>query len=240
MQERAFGRIESPDEKDRLFPVSVTVPSVPAGLTQKYWWSDGWWGDQGSSSHCVAYSWLHLLEDGPVVQDGLGGNRVKPLITPARFYTECQLRDPWAGENYSGTSIRAGAKVLTDLGAISEYRWANTVSDMINTLLMIGPMVVGTKWYNDMNTPNSSGIIRASGREFGGHAYVINGVNLDSGMFRIKNSWGKSWGRQGYAFIKISDFEKLLHNGGEACISFEKKLSEELDWSKLRAPGVYA
>lgn len=239
MQDRVFGRIESPDSRDAYFPVSTVIPQIPQEVREKYWWADGWWGDQGTTSHCVAYSWMHLLEDGPVVQDGLDANRVKPLIEPAKLYRECQIRDPWAGENYAGTSVRTAAKVLKDLGAIKEYRWAQSVTDVVNTVLTIGPMVVGTKWYTGMNEPSSSGVMRISGASMGGHAYLVNGVNLDSGMLRIKNSWGRGWGRDGYAFIKISDFEKLLSNGGEACIAFERKLTEGLDWTKLSEPGIY-
>lgn len=239
MQERAFGRIESPhDPRDASFPLSAVLPSAPPELKEKYWWADGWWGDQGSSTQCVAYSWLHLIEDGPVVQDGLTG-RSKPLIEPIKLYKESQIRDPWAGENYPGTSIRSAAKVLKDLGIIKEYRWAQSVSDVVTALLTVGPVAVGTKWYADMNVPQPNGMMRVSGVEMGGHAYVLNGVNLESGTIRMKNSWGKAWGKDGFAFISIRDFQKLLSQGGEACIAFETKIKEQLDWSKLRAPGVY-
>ena len=157
--DRQFGWIECPDARDALFPMSTVLPQIPAGVTEKYWWDDGWWGDQGNSSHCVAYSWLHYIADGPVVQKG---RFPAPLIEPNRFYKECQLRDPWAGEAYAGTSIRAGALVLKDLGAISEYRWASNINEIVTALLTIGHVVVGTKWYGDMMNPKN-GMLKLSG-----------------------------------------------------------------------------
>lgn len=239
MQERNFGRIESPDARDNLFPVSAVITNIPTQLREKYWWADGWWGNQGTTTHCVAYSWLHYLEDGPVIQDAGGSSRVKPLINPLKLYKESQLRDPWAGEQYAGTSVRSAAKILKDLGLIKEYRWANNITDVVNTLLTIGPMVVGTKWSYNMNTPNSRGLIGLGGQDMGGHAYVLDGVNLDKRIIRIKNSWGKDWGKEGFAFISFEDMSKLLSDGGEACVAFERKLTESLDWTKVRAPGVY-
>jgi len=236
--QRAFGRLESPDSRDALFPVSAILAGVPPELTEKYWWADGWWGDQGATTQCTCYSWMHLIEDGPVVQDVISG-RIKPMIDPARLYKEAQIRDPWAGENYPGTSVRSVAKILKDLNIIKEYRWATNTQDVINTVLTIGPMVVGTKWYAAMGAPDARGIMSVSGHDMGGHAYIINGVNLKKNMFRVKNSWGKKWGKDGYAFIDIDAFGKLLNDGGDACIPFENKVNFNLDWTKLRTPGIY-
>lgn len=144
--------------------------------------------------NCVAYSWSHWIEDGPVVQDGLSPSRIKPLFNPAKLYVACQERDEWPGVgNYNGTSVRAAAKILKELGVIKEYRWANNVTEVANTLLNLGPMVVGTKWYEGMNKPNADGYILATGANQGGHAYVLNGVNTVKKVFRIKNSWGKCY-----------------------------------------------
>ena len=217
-----LGRLESTDVRDGLFPVSKVLTTAP-NIPFKYWWAEGWWGHQGSTSECVSYSWQHWIEDGPVIQDVVL-ERSGPMYNTTKFYKECQKRDPWPGNNYKGTSVRAGAKILKDLGVISEYRWANSLDDVINTVLTLGPMVVGTKWYSGMYNPNSKGIIRVAGRQDGGHAYLIDGVDMRNKHFRIKNSWGRRWGKKGFAFISFKDFEKLLKNGGEACIAFENKM----------------
>jgi len=222
--QRQFGFIQQLDERDNLFPVSSMLMEAPF-IREKYWWADGWWGDQGSSSMCVAFSWCHWIEDGPVVQDKLSPTRTKPLYDPTKLYKACQERDEWPGQNYSGTSVRAAAKILKELNIIKEYRWASNITDVANTILNLGPMVVGTKWYSNMNKTNSQGYVSPTGTNMGGHAYVLNGVDTVKKVFRIKNSWGKLWGQQGYAFIRFNDFEKLLSDGGTACIAFENKLT---------------
>lgn len=226
---RALGRIEVIDERDKNFPVSSILSEAKSGvpdIPRRFWWADGWWGNQGSYPHCVAFAWMHFLEDGPVVQDAMDEDRSKPFYNPLEFYNLCQQHDQWPGENYAGTSVRAGAKILNHLGVIKSYRWAFTVEDMIQTIKYIGPMVVGTRWYSDMSWPDANGVITASGQAQGGHAYLINGLDMNKGMFRIKNSWGRDWGKQGYAYISFDDFSTLLSSGGEACIAFENKMDD--------------
>lgn len=215
-----LGRRYSPDSRDKDFsvlrPLSLLAPTP---RKWRYWSAREWYGDQGTTSQCVAYAWIHWLEDGPILQEG-----PVPIINPAILYTDAQRVDEWPGEDYDGTSVRAGAKVLTTRGFIKSYYWAFSLSEMVATLLNLGPMVVGTNWYEEMFTPDEMNFIHPNGAIAGGHAFLLDGVNLDRSTFRIKNSWGRTWGYDGFALISFQDMERLLLESGEACIAQEISL----------------
>lgn len=213
---KRLGRISVKDERDKKFLMKAVVPQQ-SQRTYRYWWDGGWWGNQGNSPQCVAYAWIHWLEDGGVTQKSAPA----PILHPPGLYEACQRNDEWVGENYDGTSVRAGAKVLKQEGFIAEYRWTWDVETLANAVLEKGPVVVGSTWYSDMFYPNSKGLITATGSDLGGHAYVINGVNKKMELFRIKNSWGREWGKNGHAYIYFQDMQRLLDENGEAALAVE-------------------
>lgn len=207
-----LGRNQITDSRDRNHPLTAALPTTPSTRLYRYWDDHGWWGDQGSAPQCVAYSWLHWAADSP--------DRIPPTHDPHLIYRRAQQLDEWAGENYDGTSVRAGAKALQERGWIGEYLWASTVHDAIAAVLELGPLVAGTAWYDGMFRPDpATHIIRPTGRVAGGHAYVLNGVSRARGLFRVKNSWGRDWGSYGRAWISFDDFDRLLGEDGEACFT---------------------
>ena len=216
---KKLGRIHVPDERDGNFLLRTLLPVKATERTFKYWWSNGWWGNQGNTPQCVAYSWTHWLAEGPITQNSTVNGSA--TIDVAKLYHDAQKVDTWAGENYDGTSVRAGAKILKDMGYISSYYWAWDIDTLINTLLTISPVVVGTEWKYDMFFPNEKGIISATGKSMGGHAYLLDGVNVKKKLIRIKNSWGRDWGNKGFAYISFDDMENLMSNYGEICLAIE-------------------
>jgi hypothetical protein len=211
-----LGRQYVPDERDHKYSINNILTAAPVRITNRYWDDNGWWGNQGNTPQCVGYAWAHWLEDGPVPQSGIA-----PIIPPIIIYENAQKLDEWVGENYAGTSVRGGVKYLQSVGKVSSYYWGFNLTTLINSVLNLGPVVVGTNWYNGMFYPNRNGLIKISGRIAGGHAYVINGVNTKTRLFRIKNSWGQSWGQSGHAYISFTNMERLIRERGEICFAVE-------------------
>ncbi len=116
--EYGLGRLPAKDERDSKFLIKSLVPTGEIPLTHRYYYSAAWFGDQGTTSMCVAYAWTHWLEDGAVTH-----NKVPPpLIQPPELYAEAQEVDEWPGNQYNGTSVRAGAKTST---LAKKLIWAN-------------------------------------------------------------------------------------------------------------------
>jgi hypothetical protein len=209
-----MGRLKSADDRDKNFPLKAILPKK-VSLTSKYWDDRGWWGDQGNLNECVGYSLAHWLENSPITHKA-----APPVVAPHLIYSTAQTMDEWDGEEYEGTSVRGGAKALQSMGFISSYVWAFDLATMIDAVLTKGPVVVGTNWYESMFYP-TNGLIKVSGDPAGGHAYLINGVNTSNKLFRIKNSWGQTWGIKGRAFISFADMERLIHEDGEVMLGVE-------------------
>ena len=215
---KGLGRRFAPDERDQLFEVRKLgiVSPRPSKRTYRYWNDSGAWLDQGSTSSCVGHAWAHYIEDGPITHAG--------TVDPFIIYQLAQKLDEWPGADYDGTSVRGGARAVHDGGWIEGvYAWAFTVEDIVQALLEVGPVVVGTDWYSGMTEPDEEGFLSMEGALEGGHAYLLNGVNVQKKALRMKNSWGREWGDEGRAWISFETFAELLRRNGEACLSTELK-----------------
>lgn len=205
-----YGRVHVPDSRDRKYRLRVGASQ----RTSRYWRDTAWTGNQGGNPSCVGYAWKAYLTAAPLSQ--------LKRLDPNGLYDLCKYRDEWNGEDYEGTSVRAGADVLKTLGLIAEYRWATSLESVANAVLELGPVVVGSDWYAAMDEPEK-GVIHAEGDVVGGHAYLITGVDTVRRRLRVRNSWGLEWGDKGRAWLPFSDFRRLLKSDGEACLAVETK-----------------
>lgn len=214
--ERAFGRIESPfDSRD--FKLENYIDELPCmameeEITSKRWTFPQEALDQLNTSRCVGYA-------------GAGWGICLPIYTPFtekdadRLYYECkELEQQPKMEN--GAYIRSIAKVLQKEGHLENYAFTRNLEYIRWWLLNKGSVIVGTKWYEGMMTPDENNIIHPTGVDMGGHAYLLTEWRED-GYIGIQNSWGSDWGDNGKAYISAYDFDKLLRRRGEAVAAVE-------------------
>src|SRR5215217_2541716 len=109
-----LGRLASVDERDKAFPLRALLPARASTRVWRYWNTQGWRGDQGETSQCVGYAWTHWLHAGPTTQP-----KPAPIVRPQDVYMGAQRVDEWPGEDYEGTSVRAGAKALQARGFVA-------------------------------------------------------------------------------------------------------------------------
>lgn len=210
---RAFGRRVQFDRRSRAFPVSAVAPAKPP---RSYTWRCDTYLDQGAESSCVGFAWAHELAARPKV------HVVDYNFARVAIYQEALKLDAWEGEDYEGTSVLAGAKVVLRMGRMKEYRWAFSLDDLIMAVGYTGPAVLGLNWYEGMYEP-SAGYIKPVGDLWDGHALLCNAVSIPGRYFKLHNSWGKPWGVNGSCKISFADMDFLLHDQGEACVPIARQ-----------------
>lgn len=213
------------DERSREFPIRAIVRKTIKRKNKL--WKVGPILDQGQEGACVGFGWTAeaLATPVPVNLQRIKARTPKDPTAFAQFlYRFAKTIDEYEGENYDGTSVLAGAKAMQTFALLKEYRWAFSFEEMVDGLISKGPVVLGIPWYESMyEAPN--GVLKVSGELAGGHCILAVGYKVYPGgedAIILQNSWGKSWGINGLAEIKVSGLEKLLKEG-EACLPISRK-----------------
>lgn len=214
----------SPDEFT-FPPLSDSPYKVSRGHTERWWYSEGIWLDQGATSAVVGFVWTHWLADRGVEiwDEELGESYARQLQRETR-------RAMGADEDVNGGArLDVSALILQRRGLIEQcYSVADSAS-VIDALLERGPVIAGLDFRDSMRqTLDVEGwsVCRVDVDEpvLGGHAVLLNGIALDltingvTGFVRFKNSWGRGWGDRGQAMISIEDLSIALGTVGSSLL----------------------
>jgi hypothetical protein len=227
MAKQNFGRRYCPDSRDREYLLIRKLP--PAGLvlpTSKTWRINPLALDQGDTGTCVAHAWCNFLRAAPI-ESNKGIDQLRWEIYDAAIAIDEWKDNDADTERQMGTSIRAGAQVVTSLGRLKSYLWAFELQPVLEWVLTQGPVVLGTNFYNTFMTPDAEGIVRLKPTSYvvGGHAYLWRGADTRRALALCSNSWSDDWGRSGEFYLPFRDLETLIHQDGEACTALEMKIA---------------
>lgn len=210
MTHRVLDRLPQVDPKSlERYHVRALLAALPAA-PRSYTWPCTTWLDQEREGACVGFSWAHELAARPTAVP-------QTRDDAERWYHRAQQLDGYP-DDQEGSSVLAGAKAVQEAKLIGEYRWADGVPDLAAAIGRVGPAVLGIDWTEAMFKPDPDGTVHVTGDVAGGHAILCRGVNIKSRYFVLRNSWGRSWGRDGDCRVSWDDMEILLGSGGEACI----------------------
>jgi len=159
-------------------------------------------------------------------------------LSESWIYWMAKRVDAWPNEE--GTSIRAVMQVLHKIGVPCEKawpyddvvygepkKWAKLVArwslidsyyrlnnlNEIKGALVNGPVLIGVGVFEEMLSVGADGVVPYPSDpwySYGGHALCCVGYSDKTKRIKIKNSWGKNWGVNGYGFLSYDYVESYL------------------------------
>jgi len=157
--------------------------------------------DQGSTPQCVAYA-ASTIKGWQDYDESLRFWN----FDEGRFFVQIDgdengayIRDAFVrlrNYGYPVVTVNEAAKHKV----ASWYYVDKSVAKLKAAIYDVGPVIIGTDWFNSWFRPNSAGVLPAPDYRVGGHALVIYGWD-DAKGFRLRNSWGTDWGLSGDAFL---------------------------------------
>lgn len=236
---KGLGRLYSPDPRDRPFTMERAIRAMPKADQKRRTQAPrrGPTLDQGPTPKCVMYSAATSLGAAPVTYKKDPLTIVKtpvddPLIGPAGIavsyedlYEYAQAHDEWPGEDYEGTSVRAGQDYLIAIGRSSNYVWARNLEEAkdYNSRVGSAPIIIGIDWWSGMdNLKLIKGKYYAepTGEVVGGHALCSLWFDRAVKGWKDQQTWGPTFGDDGIFYIPDDAFDYLVFQTNGEAVSY--------------------
>lgn len=174
--------------------------------------------DQGNTSSCTGNAAAHSLGTRPLYR-----SRQYTETDALRLYSRATHLDQWDGNEYpetadDGSSGLAVAKAMKESGEISSYTHSFSLAQTLGALVL-GPVLIGINFYDDMFTLNKGGFMIPGGQIAGGHEMCLVSINVAGSYVGGINSWGPHWGKAGRFKMAFTDLGRLLSEDGDATVA---------------------
>ena len=123
--------------------------------------------------------------------------------------------------NDNGSTGLSVCKAAKNGGWISGYTHCLSLADVLDALSAGHAVILGTNWYDSMDSPDSSGLVTISpgAQVRGGHEYLARGIDVTNRLVRLDNSWGTGWGQEGSFAYSWDTLQRLLSEQGDGTVS---------------------
>lgn len=203
----SYGRIPEFDELSRNYGVAIRDGAKPKSVEWKRYSPILDQGQLGSCTGNAMAAWLGCAPHCTSEQDAAKYDEDFAV----ELYSLATRLDKFPGAHPpddTGSSGLAVAKAAKWIGEISSYSWAFTTRGLLHAL-QSGPVLVGTVFLEEMERPDSDGVVIVAGAVMGGHEYLVRGYDADHNHLICDNSWSTRWGVSGSFRLPLDGWEVL-------------------------------
>lgn len=228
--------IEEEDYKDIPLATSAMMGTLPSTVDLSSWFPTP--GNQGQQSSCVGWAVAYGLKTYQEARErNIKPITNNQIYSPSFIYNQIKLGNCGSGSNIvqalnllksNGVSTindfpynqldcysipNATVKQRAKNYAIAEWRRVDFKDDIeVKSQLNSGfPVVIGMRVDQGFQNLGFNQIYTGpSGLEKGGHAMVVTGYDDSKQAYKVLNSWGTSFGTNGYAWISYYAFKSRV------------------------------
>jgi hypothetical protein len=237
-EQHGTGLVFTDDDTYRNLPLASTAMrgTLPASKDLSSWFPTP--GDQGLQASCVGWAVAYGLKSYQEAVERRRPPRTSTeVFSPSYVYNQIRTGDCGAGSDIlrALALLRTeGVATIADFSydshscnrqpssADKEKARPYTIADWrkvdvrnhaeIKSQIVSGfPIVIGMYVDENFERLQSGSVYTGpAGRELGGHAMVVVGYDDARGAYKVLNSWGTSWGDNGFGWISYGAFERRV------------------------------